>query len=100
MKGSTLRGADAMFFLLRCFFWLGVVFLSIDWPQDAGQKIAEDILPMARRAVAGRLERAGDELVRACAKAPETCVNALNGFESFDPGEKSAAQITGSSRER
>ncbi len=70
-----------MFFLMRCVFWLAIVFHAMDWPQ--GQSLQEAILPAgalkAAASAAGDLASATaitveSKLEEACRLAPEDCL--------------------------
>ncbi|SFK22614.1 hypothetical protein [Methylocapsa palsarum] len=65
-----------MFFLLRCVFWLTIVYAAIFWPKDFDRKAAADILPKTRQLAGDALEQARDEIVRSCVSAPAACLEA------------------------
>jgi hypothetical protein len=67
-----------MWFLIRCAFWLTIVFTSIDWPQDAGPKLSMSaaIWSAAREFMGKSLEQARAQGEKACANAPVACLEA------------------------
>ncbi len=71
-----------MFFLIRCTFWLSIVFYSMPWPQSPDTP--DGVFPAARKIAAGM---AGDlaaaagtavkaKLEEACVKFPAECLAA------------------------
>jgi hypothetical protein len=78
-----------MFFLIRCTFWLSIVFYSMPWPQSPA--LQDGLFPAARNIAAGM---AGDlaaaagtaakaKLEEACIKFPADCIAAAARMPQF-----------------
>jgi hypothetical protein len=70
-----------MFFLLRCVFWLGLVFFNMDW--TGGQSL----LPTT--------EQVAQEATARCLDSPEACAQIVAGAQKLytaSIGEKTAAK--------
>jgi len=75
-----------MFFLIRCVFWLTIVFHAMTWPQETPSAQAaggslQDGMIKAAAGVAGDLAAAAGSIVKAkleegCLKVPADCVAA------------------------
>lgn len=67
-----------MWFLIRCAFWLTIVFVSIDWGQDADPKLSSPaaVWSTAREFLGKSLEQARAQGEKACADAPVSCLQA------------------------
>ncbi len=69
-----------MFFLIRCVFWLSVVFHAMSWPQDQSpQEALQSGALKAAASFAGQVAAAAGQTVEAkleegCLKAPEECL--------------------------
>lgn len=62
-----------MFFLVKCAFWLGIVFYLMPWPAQEGPAV------LARRGAADLAERAqqavAERAAGACAADPQACLD-------------------------
>jgi hypothetical protein len=74
-----------MFFLIRCVFWLTIVFHAMSWPQETPSAQAggslQDGMIKAATGMAGDLATAAGSIVKAkleegCLKVPSDCVAA------------------------
>ncbi len=92
-----------MFFLIRCAFWLTIVFYAMPWPQtasapDAGQQnpalkiatgLARDLASAAGAAVRTKLEeeclKAPDECLAAAARLPQIVATAGEAVRVIPP---------------
>jgi hypothetical protein len=60
-------------FFLRCAFWLGLVFTSLPWPQDAhvqSQKLLADAAASLIRSATGHADISAQQ----CLAAPKACI--------------------------
>jgi hypothetical protein len=67
-----------MFFLIRCAFWLTIVFHAMTWPREPAGSL-EDQMTKAVTGVAGDIATAAVTMASAkleasCAKAPSACL--------------------------
>jgi hypothetical protein len=61
-------------FLIRCAFWLTIVFTSLPWPQDAhmqSQKLLADAAASLIRSATGQADMSAQQ----CLTAPQACVD-------------------------
>jgi hypothetical protein len=65
-----------MFFLIRCAFWLTIVYAVMFWPKDFDPKSAAEIFPKARHLADDAVGHARDEIVKSCVSAPAACLGA------------------------
>lgn len=78
-----------MFFLLRCAFWLGLVFSAMQWPGDAPK------LPNANEASAQVAAHVATGVRKVCTRNPAACLEAASVASDFlksqdKPGDKPA----------
>jgi hypothetical protein len=60
-------------FLIRCAFWLTIVFTSLPWPQDAhiqSQKLLADAAASLIRSATGQADMSAQQ----CLTAPQACL--------------------------
>lgn len=103
-RRAALGKVDPVF-LLRCIFWLSIVFSSMSWATDAAQPHAAPDVAREGKALVGAVGTLAADQVRAwCVKSPERCLAdasrltalvALNQAE--DQSEMAASVAKGSS---
>ena len=69
-------GRSILVFLLRCIFWLSIVYSSMSWASDAGQPHAlRDVLARESRALAQTAGNTAVDHARAwCVDSPRRCL--------------------------
>ncbi len=81
-----------MFFLIRCVFWLTIVFHAMSWPQETPSMEAggslQDGMVKAAADMAGNLASAAGTIVKAkleegCLKVPADCVAAAAKLRQY-----------------
>lgn len=88
-----------MFFLLRCAFWLTIVYAAIFWPKDFDPKGAAEILPKTRQLAGAALEQAGAGIARACVSAPAACLEAAGNLNLTASAVRAAGKTKAQQRE-
>ena len=75
-------------FLIRCAFWLTIVFTSLPWPQDAqmeSQRLLADAAASLIRSATGH----ADVSAQLCLAAPQACVEQARKVQAlFDAAAK------------
>jgi hypothetical protein len=65
--------AKHLMFIIRCAFWLTIVFASLPWPQDAqlqSPKLLAEAAASLIRSAGGRADMSAER----CLAAPQTCI--------------------------
>jgi hypothetical protein len=82
---------QALMFLIRCAFWLTIVFTSLPWPQDAqlqSQKLLADAAASLIRSAGGHADISAQQ----CLAAPQACVEQTRKVQALFEAAAKAEQ--------